>query len=159
MFVVVTCRGNKARETALDNPPATKANKGNHMLWLIAIAVVAIIVAPVLLDPNRSRRRNANTADSLIAQAGSEYLRGLNDEAFMHYRQARDIARANSAYMLEAEGNYGMAQIYERRRDYNSAAQCLRSILATRAHWEQYHPNYAALVERYLSEIEAKLAP
>jgi tetratricopeptide (TPR) repeat protein len=138
---------------------AIKANKGNHMLWLIAIAVVAIIVAPVLLDPRHKRRRNANNADNLIAQAGSEYLRGLNDEAFMHFKQARDIARANSVYMLEAEGNYGMARIYERRRDYKSAADCLRSILATRTHWEQYNPNYAALVETYLNEIEAKLSP
>ncbi len=134
------------------------------MYWLLALAVVlAIFVAPILLDPNRSRhinrRGNANNADRLIAQAGSELLRGLNDEAFMHYQQARDIARANSVYMLEAEGNYGMAQVYERRHDYNSAAACLRSILATRTHWEQYHPNYAALVERYLSEIEAKLSP
>jgi hypothetical protein len=129
------------------------------MLWLIAIAVVAIIVAPVLLDPRHKQRRNSNTADNLLSQAGSEYLRGLNDEAFMHFRQARDIARANSAYMLEAEGNYGMAQIYERRRDYNSAAACLRSILATRDHWGRTHPDYGSLVERYLAEIEAKLAP
>ncbi|MBP9093198.1 hypothetical protein KBI23_19400 [bacterium] len=130
------------------------------MYWLLALAVVlAIFVAPVILNPNHKQRRNANTADDLISQAGSEFRRGLDDEAFMHYKQARDIARANCVYMLEAEGHYGMAQIYERRRDYNSAAACLRSILATRAHWEQYHPNYASLVERYLAEIEAKLAP
>ena len=134
-----------------------------HWLLAIAIAVVAIIVAPVLFDPKRNRlinrRGNANTADRLISQAGSEFLRGLNDEALMHYQQARDIARANTVYMLEAEGNYGMAQVYERRSDYNSAAACLRNILATRAHWEQYNPGYASTVESYLSKIEAKLAP
>ena len=130
------------------------------MFWLLALAVVlAIFVAPVLLNPNQKQHRNANRADDLISQAGSEYLRGLNDEALMHYMQARDIARDNSAYLLEAEGNYGMAQVYERRRDYNSAAACLRACLANRAHWQDYKPNYVSLIERHLAEVEAKLKP
>lgn len=129
------------------------------MFWIIAIVLFAIFVSPLLLDPRRAQRRNANTADDLIAQAGSEYLRGMNDQAFMHYRQARDIAGANGAYLLEAEGNYGMAQVYERRQDYNSAAACLRACLANRAHWQDYKPNYASLIERHLAEVEAKIKP
>ncbi|CAN5323770.1 hypothetical protein BH11CYA1_BH11CYA1_15510 [soil metagenome] len=130
------------------------------MTWIIVGAVLlAIFVSPLLLDPKRNQRRNAYAADDLIAQAGSEYLRGMNEEAFMHFRQARDLAGANGAFLLEAEGNYGMAQVYERKRDYNSAAACLRAALAKRAHWDTYKPNYASLIERHLAEVEAKLKP
>ena len=130
------------------------------MTWIIVGAVLlAIFVSPLLLDPNRNQRRNAESADNLIAQAGSEYLRGMNDAALMHYRQARDIAGANGAYLLEAQGNDGMSQVYQRRGDFNSAAACLRAALANSSHWENYKPNYVSLLKSELAKVEAELKP
>ena len=51
------------------------------MYWLLALAVVlAIFVAPVILNPNHKQRRNANTADVVLTnekrpmQGASPYL-------------------------------------------------------------------------------------
>lgn len=134
------------------------------LFWLIAAILIILFIASPFLHQNSqglstsSRRRSYEQADQLIRTAGSEQLRGLNDQAYSHFRQARELASAAQLYFLEAEANYGMAEICLRKQDLPSAAQCLRNLLATRAHWEQEEPGYAQLAQSKLTEVEAQIA-
>ncbi len=135
------------------------------LFWLIAAVLIILFIASPFLHQNSqghlsnsSRRRSYDQADQLIRTAGSELLRGLNDQAYSHYRQARDLASAAHLYFLAAEANYGMAEVHERNQAFQSAAQCLREILATRTYLDQEKPGYAQMMANKLAALEAKIA-
>jgi len=110
-----------------------------------------------LQAPQRRSQAQADQADSAdqhLRQAGSHLLRNELDQAHAHFQSALYQARQAGAVLYEAEAFYGMAEVAEKKGDFQSALAQMKAAQALKPQLEPYKPNFTSLIDRRVEELE-----
>ncbi len=97
------------------------------MLVLLGGCVIMLLA---LQSPQRRSQAQADSADQHLRQAGSHLLRNELDQAHAHFQSALYQARQAGAVLYEAEAFYGMAEVAEKKGDFQSALAQMKAAQA-----------------------------